>query len=433
MGNKKKKANKPSADSADSSQVTLETIAPGDGTSMPKSGDAVTVHYVGTLASDGTMFDSSRAKKAPFTFKLNGGGVIKGWDIGVAQMSLGQRSNLHIAAEVAYGSAGAEDKANASGTGVIPPHAALVFDVELLDLNFHITLGRYMSTLDEWVVSKLTAYDSDDGVRTPLEAKHGGRDGYVAHLKGAVAKKYEAERTKRAASVGVDVARLPTASEAPRPKIMQPPRAVDTAAAGVAAASISDRTPTTAVSSAEASRAVAEEAAKAEAAKAAEEEAAKEGSTLHFDQRFSSFKVEPNDESESVSAAFPRSLHNAAELFSHLGHSEQARRLHECVTRALSTLKAGPDGRSAQRLGRACVCWGCGHVGLPRNSAQCADKGAKPAGVCAGCGDDAQTNFVRCMRDGKSIVPWIEAPPLTPEQVAKADEAAKAADAAEVS
>ena len=112
--------------------------------------------------------------------------------------------------------------------------------------------------------------------------------------------------------------------------------------------------------------------------------------------------------------------------------------LHSSVTAALATFEAGPDGKSAQRLGRACVCWGCGHAGLPRNAAECSEKGPTPKGVCGRCGGDGQTNFLSCVtKDGRTM-PWIEGADqqLTPAQLAKAEEAqqaAKAAEATEVS
>ena len=134
---------------------------------------------------------------------------------------------------------------------------------------------------------------------------------------------------------------------------------------------------------------------------------------------------------EARAPSFPRSLHNAAELFVHLGHTDSAAQLHRCVTRTLQTLEVGPDGRSAQRLGRACVCWGCGHVGLPKNADQCSERSARPAGVCAGCGEDGQTNFVRVLQEGGKTVPWIECAEMSEAQAAKMEEAARAAEAAE--
>ncbi|KAG1786617.1 peptidyl-prolyl cis-trans isomerase [Suillus plorans] len=73
--------------------VSIETIVPGDGKTFPKRGDTVTIHYVGTL-ENGTPFDSSRDRKEPFVTQIGVGKVIKGWDEGVPQLSLGQKANL---------------------------------------------------------------------------------------------------------------------------------------------------------------------------------------------------------------------------------------------------------------------------------------------------------------------------------------------------
>ena len=53
-------------------------IKPGDGETFPKKGDKLTMHYVGTLASDQTKFDSSRDREKPFSFKIGRGEVIQG-------------------------------------------------------------------------------------------------------------------------------------------------------------------------------------------------------------------------------------------------------------------------------------------------------------------------------------------------------------------
>ncbi|TDH10256.1 hypothetical protein EPR50_G00073050 [Perca flavescens] len=67
--------------------VEIETITPGDGRTFPKKGQRVVVHYVGTLA-DGKVFDSSRSRGKPFKFKIGHQEVIRGWEEGVAQMSV---------------------------------------------------------------------------------------------------------------------------------------------------------------------------------------------------------------------------------------------------------------------------------------------------------------------------------------------------------
>lgn len=105
--------------------VTVETIQEGHG-EIPKAGQTVVVHYTGTL-TNGKKFDSSRDKGRPFKFKLGAGQVIKGWDEGVAQMKVGQRAKLTCSPDYGYGARGV--------SGVIPPNAVLIFDVELLGLE----------------------------------------------------------------------------------------------------------------------------------------------------------------------------------------------------------------------------------------------------------------------------------------------------------
>lgn len=86
----------------------------------------VTVHYTGTL-DDGTKFDSSRDRNKPFQFIIGKSEVIRGWDEGVAQLSVGQRARLICSPDYAYGSLG--------HPGVIPSNATLTFDVELLKVE----------------------------------------------------------------------------------------------------------------------------------------------------------------------------------------------------------------------------------------------------------------------------------------------------------
>ncbi len=87
----------------------------------------VSVHYTGWLYQDGKagrMFDSSRARKEPYTFQLGSGKVIKGWDEGVRYMKVGGKRWIIVPPYLGYGS---------QGMGrIIPPGATLIFEIELL-------------------------------------------------------------------------------------------------------------------------------------------------------------------------------------------------------------------------------------------------------------------------------------------------------------
>jgi FKBP-type peptidyl-prolyl cis-trans isomerase len=106
----------------------------GTGT-VATAGRLLTVHYSGWLydpaaaEQKGRQFDSSLSPgRGPFSFTLGAGGVIRGWDQGVAGMRVGGRRRLVIPPELAYGAQGA-------GNGTIPPNATLVFDIELLNVQ----------------------------------------------------------------------------------------------------------------------------------------------------------------------------------------------------------------------------------------------------------------------------------------------------------
>lgn len=87
----------------------------------PKATDTVRVHYSGRLL-DGTEFDSSYKRGEPIDFPV--GAVIPGWVEALQLMKEGMKAEVYIKPELGYGAAGAG--------GVIPPNAALIFEVELL-------------------------------------------------------------------------------------------------------------------------------------------------------------------------------------------------------------------------------------------------------------------------------------------------------------
>ncbi len=96
------------------------------------SGANISVRYTGWLydssAPDlrGKMFDSTE-KREPLEFQLGKGQVVKGWDQGILGMRVGGKRTLIIPSSLAYGKDGSDD--------TIPPNAALVFDVELVDIR----------------------------------------------------------------------------------------------------------------------------------------------------------------------------------------------------------------------------------------------------------------------------------------------------------
>jgi len=108
--------------------VTKEIISPGDGKTYPAAGDTVTVHYTGTLEANGTKFDSSHDRGAPFSTEIGVGKVIKGWDEGVMQMCLREKAKLKITSDSAFGAQGA-------GENIVPPNADVNFEVELLSIQ----------------------------------------------------------------------------------------------------------------------------------------------------------------------------------------------------------------------------------------------------------------------------------------------------------
>ena len=94
----------------------------GTGTASPKYGQAVTVHYQGSLLN-GKIFDSSLIRHEPATFRI--GQVIEGWNEALQTMKKGEKRTLIIPPELGSGEYGYP--------GVIPPDSFLIFDVELLD------------------------------------------------------------------------------------------------------------------------------------------------------------------------------------------------------------------------------------------------------------------------------------------------------------
>lgn len=111
----------PSAGITTASGLQYIETAVGSGIA-PQVGDTVSVHYTGRL-EDGTVFDSSIDRGQPFQFTLGQGQVIPGWDEGIGLMKEGGQAQLVIPSDLGYGP---------NGSGVIPPDATLIFEVELV-------------------------------------------------------------------------------------------------------------------------------------------------------------------------------------------------------------------------------------------------------------------------------------------------------------
>ncbi len=97
---------------------------PGTGEAKPKRGQVVTVNYEGRFLLDEIIFDTSKGREGPFNFRIGEGMVISGWDLGVADMKLGEKRTLIVPHWLGYGDKGIR--------GRIPSRATLVFDIELL-------------------------------------------------------------------------------------------------------------------------------------------------------------------------------------------------------------------------------------------------------------------------------------------------------------
>ncbi len=139
------------------------------------SGLVLTVQYIGRLKSDTTIkFDSSFARRAPFSFVLGNNEVIKGWDSALVGMRVGGRRRIEVPPTLGYGLA---------QQGPIPPNSTLIFDIELLRVDSNIvkiqdlvmgvgaeaTTGSSVSVLYTGRFVNGTQFDSNDGPgRSPL-------------------------------------------------------------------------------------------------------------------------------------------------------------------------------------------------------------------------------------------------------------------------
>ena len=104
-------------------ELVITDLVAGSGEAA-EVGDTVTVHYIGVRSEDGTEFDNSYDGGSPFSVVLGAGGVIPGWEEGLLGARAGERRQLDIPAELAYGE-------NGSGP-IIQPGDALTFVIDVL-------------------------------------------------------------------------------------------------------------------------------------------------------------------------------------------------------------------------------------------------------------------------------------------------------------
>jgi len=111
----------------DSSGGLKKLILKSGDSECPGEGDKVSCHYSGFLRTTGEMFDSSRERGDEFEFEIGKGSVIKGWDVGIATMKVGERAILRCRSDFAYGENGSPPK--------IPGNATLDFIVQLREIK----------------------------------------------------------------------------------------------------------------------------------------------------------------------------------------------------------------------------------------------------------------------------------------------------------
>lgn len=134
---------------------------PAECTFLSQDLDQLSMHYTGTLASDGSKFDSSRDRNQPFVFQIGRGQVIQGWEKGLLDMCPGERRKLTIPPEMGYGGRAMGSK--------IPAFSTLVFDVELLEIK-----NRKPPVAQGGVPSKASSgnFNAEKLVETAIKANH---------------------------------------------------------------------------------------------------------------------------------------------------------------------------------------------------------------------------------------------------------------------
>jgi len=125
--------------------ISKKILKAGEGGPLAETGEQITVHYTGKL-ENGEVFDSSVTRGQPFECQIGVGQVIKGWDVGMMSMAIGEKAELTISGEHGYGAQGSPPK--------IPPNATLIFEVELLKIGDREPVGMTDDELNKAALEK---------------------------------------------------------------------------------------------------------------------------------------------------------------------------------------------------------------------------------------------------------------------------------------
>ncbi len=164
--------------------LQYETIIAGTGAS-PKSGDNVTIHYVGTL-SDGSEFDSSVARNEPLTFPIDE--AVEGWREGIMLMKEGGKTKVMMPPVLAYGATGTSD-------GRIGPFEVVTLELQLIEVIAaddkkrleevqQAAVERYKERQKEEMAARVARAEANAVAAEQFLEENGKKDGIQTTLSG---------------------------------------------------------------------------------------------------------------------------------------------------------------------------------------------------------------------------------------------------------
>ena len=103
----------------------------------------------------------------------------------------------------------------------------------------------------------------------------------------------------------------------------------------------------------------------------------------------------------------PKNIAEAIALFRSVNQTSNAEKVGDSMERYLKLLANGPDGKTKVSIGKGCICWSCGYLGLPAN-ADAAEGDTFVAAKCRVCGLDNDTNYVQGTQPDGTTIPFIE-------------------------